>query len=428
MNHSQSKHYFRQAVQYIPGGVNSPVRAFKSVGMTPVYIERGEKGHIFDVDGNEYIDFISSWGPHILGHAHPRIVESITEATKLGTGFGACIPREIEMARRIRDFFPSMEKVRMVNSGTEATMSAVRLARGYTGRDYIIKFDGCYHGHSDGFLVRAGSGVATFDSKQYNGVTASIVKETLIAAFNDIDSVTRLFEAYSGKIAALILEPVMGNMGVILPEEGFLSRLRDLCTREGTLLIFDEVITGFRLSRGGAQQLYDVKPDLTCLGKIIGGGLPVGAFGGRADIMDALSPEGAVYQAGTLSGNPLALAAGCTMLELLDEPGTYDRLREKSERFSRGVKEIVGEYPDRLGYNVAGSLSTIFFRPGEVRNAFDARESDTALYASYFRAMLDKGIYLAPSQFEATFVSAAHSDEDLDRTLDALRETLRNIL
>lgn len=425
--YTNSEALFREACRHIPGGVNSPVRAFKSVGMSPIYIDRGVKGHLIDVDGNEYIDFVSSWGPHILGHAHPDILEAINTTAAKGTSFGACIPLEVEMAETVKGFFPSMDLVRMVNSGTEATMSAVRLARGYTERPLIIKFDGCYHGHSDAFLVQAGSGVQTFTSVQNNGVTKSAVSETLVADFNDLDSVRALFEKHPRQIAAVILEPIMGNMGVIPPEEGFLRGLRDLTRTEGAVLIFDEVITGFRVARGGAQQLYGIEPDLTCLGKIIGGGLPVGAFGGRREIMSKLSPDGAVYQAGTLSGNPLALAAGLAMLRLLSRPETYPTLEERSRHFADGVREILQPYGDRIHYNAIGSLSTIFFTDHAVRDAETSRTCDTELYARYFRGMIDRGIYIAPSQFEATFVSAAHTSEDIDRSLTALQEVLSEL-
>lgn len=427
-NYTTSEKLFNEACKHIPGGVNSPVRAFKSVGMHPLYITHGRGGHIFDVDGNEYVDFISSWGPHLLGHAHPAIIEAVQEAVLRGTGFGACVPQEIEMAEMIKSFFPSMDMVRMVNSGTEATMSAVRLARGYTERNLIIKFDGCYHGHSDGFLVQAGSGVQTFSSVQNNGVTKRIVSETLIARFNDIDSVRQLFEEHPNEIAAVIVEPVMGNMGVILPKFGFLQQLRDLCTLQGTLLIFDEVITGFRLSKGGAQMYYGITPDLTCLGKIIGGGLPVGAFGGKLEIMQSLSPLGAVYQAGTLSGNPLALAAGCAMLRLLSDDATYEMLNSKAKLFSDRVAAIAAKYPDKLRYNVSGTLSTLFFTGKDVCNADDARQCDCDAYARYFRSMLHKGYYLPPSQFEAIFVSGAHTPEELLQTADAIEATLAEIL
>lgn len=424
--HSQT--LFKEACNHIPGGVNSPVRAFKSVGLTPLYIERGEKGHIFDVDGNEYIDFVSSWGPHLLGHAHPDIIDAIQTTAQKGTSFGACIPLEIEMAKMIKSFFPSMELVRMVNSGTEATMSAVRLARGYTERPYILKFDGCYHGHSDAFLVQAGSGVQTFASVQNNGVTKSAVQETIVARFNDIESVRQLFATHKDQIAAVILEPVMGNMGVIPPEEHFLEDLRSLTQEEGTLLIFDEVITGFRLSPGGAQNLYGITPDLTCLGKIVGGGLPVGAFGGKREIMEHLSPDGAVYQAGTLSGNPLALASGIAMLRLLQEPESYQRLERRSQQLSQGIKAIVAPYQKEIQYNVSGSLSTLFFTPQKVVNAETSRSCDTEKYALFFRLMLERGIYLPPSQFEAIFVSAAHTQEDIKTFLRALSEVLPKVI
>ncbi|MDO5036521.1 MAG: glutamate-1-semialdehyde 2,1-aminomutase [Porphyromonas sp.] len=426
-DHSRSEALFAEACKYIPGGVNSPVRAFKSVGMSPIYIDHGIGGHLIDVDGNEYIDVVSSWGPHILGHAHPEIISAVQETAKKGTSFGACIPMEVEMAKTIQDFFPTMEMVRMVNSGTEATMSAVRLARGYTERPLIIKFDGCYHGHSDAFLVQAGSGVQTFSSVQNNGVTQSAVSETLIAHFNDLTSVEQLFEEHPGQIACVILEPVMGNMGVILPEEGFLEGLRRITEREGALLIFDEVITGFRLSRGGAQEHYKIRPDLTCLGKIIGGGLPVGAFGGKREIMEHLSPQGAVYQAGTLSGNPLALSAGLAMLHLLAKPETYPQLQQNSDYFAKGVKALIEPYKEQVTYNVSGSLSTLFFNKAEVKDAQSSRRSDTELYARYFRGMLAEGIYIAPSQFEATFVSAAHTKSDLARTHEAMQKVLSTL-
>lgn len=427
MQWNKSIELFREAVKHIPGGVNSPVRAFKSVGMDPIYIESGTKGHIFDVDGNEYIDFISSWGPHILGHAHPAIVEAIQKTATKGTSFGACIPLEVEMSKLVKSFFPSMEKVRMVNSGTEATMSAVRLARGYTKRTLIVKFDGCYHGHSDGFLVQAGSGVATFSSVQNNGVTTSTVSETLVAEFNSIASLEYLFKKHGSQIAAVIIEPIMGNMGIIKPEENFLKEVRRVTSEYGSLLIFDEVITGFRLSAGGAQKLYGVIPDLTCLGKIIGGGLPVGAFGGRAEIMDALSPDGAVYQAGTLSGNPLALAAGIAMLKELQKPETYPALQAKGKAFSDGVGRLIEPYADHLYYAVSGTLSTIFFRGEPVRNAEDARACDTELFAKFFRLMIAQGIYLPPSQFEAIFVSGAHTEEDFARTFEAIEKSLKQL-
>ena len=420
---------FERASQYIPGGVNSPVRAFRSVGLTPLYIDHGKGAHVFDVDGNEYIDYISSWGPLLLGHAYPPIQEAIRLELEKGTSYGACNAREVEMAELIcTKFFPSVERVRMVNSGTEATMSAVRLARGFTGRDKIIKFEGSYHGHADTFLISAGSGLATFGQTSSAGVTKHIIEDTLVATYNDIESVRRTLEAHRGEVAAIILEPIMGNMGLIPPAPGFLEELRRVTEEEGVLLIFDEVISGFRAARGGAQELYGIRPDLTCLGKIIGGGLPVGAFGGRADIMDRLAPLGDVYQAGTLSGNPLALAAGITMLQTLAEPDFYTRLEEKGQAFEATIRPILDRYTDRLSYNRVGSLSTIFFTPGGVHSNTDAKRSDTEAYARYFRGMIERGIYLPPSQFECIFLSMAHSREDFDRTATAMDEVLREVL
>ena len=424
-----SEALFERASRYIPGGVNSPVRAFRAVGLTPLYIDHGRGAHVFDADGNEYIDYISSWGPLLLGHAFPPIQEAIRQELEKGTSYGACNAREVEMAELIcTKFFPSVERVRMVNSGTEATMSAVRLARGYTGRDKIIKFEGCYHGHADTFLISAGSGLATFGQSSSAGVTEHIIEDTLVATYNDIESVRRLLEEYRGQVAAVILEPIMGNMGLIPPAPSFLEELRRLTELEDVLLIFDEVISGFRAARGGAQELYGVRPDLTCLGKIIGGGLPVGAFGGRADIMECLAPLGDVYQAGTLSGNPLALAAGITMLQPLAEPDFYTRLEEKGQAFEATIRPILDRYADRLSYNRVGSLSTIFFRSGGVRSNAEAKEADTATYARYFRGMIERGIYLPPSQFECIFLSMAHTQEDFDRTASAMDEVLREVL
>ena len=424
-----SEALFERASRYIPGGVNSPVRAFRAVGLTPLYIDHGRGAHVFDADGNEYIDYISSWGPLLLGHAFPPIQEAIRQELEKGTSYGACNAREVEMAELIcTKFFPSVERVRMVNSGTEATMSAVRLARGYTGRDKIIKFEGCYHGHADTFLISAGSGLATFGQSSSAGVTEHIIEDTLVATYNDIESVRRLLEEYRGQVAAVILEPIMGNMGLIPPAPSFLEELRRLTELEDVLLIFDEVISGFRAARGGAQELYGVRPDLTCLGKIIGGGLPVGAFGGRADIMERLAPQGDVYQAGTLSGNPLALAAGITMLQTLAEPDFYTRLEEKGQAFEATIRPILDRYADRLSYNRVGSLSTIFFRPGGVSSNAEAKEADTATYARYFRGMIERGIYLPPSQFECIFLSMAHTQEDFDRTASAMDEVLREVL
>lgn len=427
LNTSRSQALHERAERLIPGGVNSPVRAFRSVGLRPLYIARGQGGHIWDVDGNEYIDFISSWGPLIIGHSHPLIQEAITAELANGTSYGACNEREVEMAELICSFFPSIEMVRMVNSGTEATMSAIRLARGYTGRDKILKFEGCYHGHADSFLIQAGSGLATFGQAGSAGVTAQTAENTLVATYNDLESVRRVLDAHAEQVAAVILEPIMGNMGLIPPQEGFLEGLRALTSERGVLLIFDEVISGFRAARGGAQELYGIRPDLTCLGKIIGGGLPVGAFGGRREIMECLSPLGPVYQAGTLSGNPLALSAGIAMLRQLGQADFYERLEAKAEYFEGLIRPILERYADKLSYNRVGSLSTLFFRSGGVASNADAKSSDTGLYAEYFRLMLSEGIYLPPSQFECMFLSMAHTEEDLQRTAQAMERSLTKL-
>lgn len=424
-NRSQELH--KEASRLIPGGVNSPVRAFRSVGLTPLYIARGKGSHIWDVDGNEFIDFISSWGPLIIGHNHPSIQEAIKRELECGTSYGACNEREVEMARLITSFFPSIEMVRMVNSGTEATMSAIRLARGYTGRDKIIKFEGCYHGHADSFLIQAGSGLATFGQAGSAGVTSQTAENTLVARYNDTESVRAVLEEYRGSVAAVILEPVMGNMGLIPPQPGFLESLRQLTLEHRVLLIFDEVISGFRAARGGVQELYNIKPDLTCLGKIIGGGLPVGAFGGRREIMEQLSPLGPVYQAGTLSGNPLALAAGIAMLNELDAPNFYTELEKKGAKFETLIRPLLEKYSDKISYNRIGSLSTLFFRGGGVASNDEAKESNTEQYAQYFTLMLEQGVYLPPSQFECMFVSMAHSDEDLEHTAMAMAKALEQV-
>lgn len=425
---SKSNKIFEEAQKYIPGGVNSPVRAFKSVGMNPIYIERGYKSYIFDLDGNKYIDYISSWGPLILGHSNTIIQKAIKEELKKGTSYGACNKNELIMAKMICDFFPSIEKVRMVNSGTEATMSAVRLARGYTKKSKIIKFDGCYHGHADSFLINAGSGLATFGTSGSAGISPQIVSDTLVATYNDIDSVRDLITKFKDEIAAVILEPIMGNMGVILPKDGFLKDLRKLTLENDILLIFDEVISGFRAAKGGAQEVYDIKPDISCLGKIIGGGLPVGAFGGKAEIMDNLSPLGNVYQAGTLSGNPLAMAAGIAMLKELSSVDFHKRLEEKSLLFEEYIKDAISPYKDKLSYNRAGSLSTLFFKSGGVYMNEDAKASNTDLYGKYFREMIARGIYLPPSQFECMFISIAHTEKDFEHTAKAIKEVLPKIL
>ena len=415
---------FERAKAVIPGGVNSPVRAFGSVGMNPRFIVRAAGSRIWDEEGREYIDYIGSWGPMILGHAHPAVLESVASAAKDGLSFGAATRREVEMAELICSIVPGMEMVRMVNSGTEAVMSAIRVARGYTGRNKIIKFSGCYHGHTDAMLVKAGSGLMTQGIPGSVGVPAGCTADTLTAKYNDLESVKALFSANPGEIAAVILEPVGANMGVVLPREGFLSGLRRLCDQEGSILIFDEVITGFRLALGGAQEYYGVQPDLTTFGKIIGGGMPVGAYGGKREIMSQVSPVGPVYQAGTLSGNPVAMAAGLAQLRLLKEDdGLYQRLNRTGDRFFAELDRILNDagVPHRL--NHIGSLGCVFFNDGSpVEDYESAQLCDTTRYTRYFKAMLESGIYLAPSQFEAMFLSLAHSEEDLEATLSAVRK------
>lgn len=424
----KSSQLYARAQKLIPGGVNSPVRAFGSVGLSPRYIHHGKGSHIWDVDGNEYIDFIGSWGPLLLGHSHPKIKQAIAEELEHGTSYGACNPREVEMAELICSFFPSIEMVRMVNSGTEATMSAIRLARGYTGKDKIIKFEGCYHGHADSFLIQAGSGLATLGTAGSSGITQKTVENTLIATYNDIDSVKHILQQHRGEVAALILEPILGNMGLIPPSVEFLRELRQATEEEGVLLIFDEVISGFRASKGGAQELYNIRPDLTCLGKIIGGGLPVGAFGGKREIMQHLAPLGPVYQAGTLSGNPLALAAGIAMLRELGKPSFHDELEAKGALLQELIRPSLEKYQDCISYNRIGSLSTLFFKAGGVASYADAKQANTELYARYFGLMLERGIYLPPSQFECMFISSAHSQQDIELTVQAMRECLDIVL
>jgi glutamate-1-semialdehyde 2,1-aminomutase len=425
MKHNRSSQLLEKARRVIPGGVNSPVRAFRSVGGEPLFIERAAGSRICDVDGNEFIDYVGSWGPMIVGHCHPRVVEAVREALEKGSSFGAPTEREVELAEMVREAVPSMEMVRMVSSGTEATMSAIRLARAATGRDGIIKFSGCYHGHGDSLLVKAGSGAATFGVPDSPGVPADFARHTLIAEFNDIGSVRSLLDENRGTVACVIIEPIAGNMGTIPPLPGFLEELRSLCDREGVLLIFDEVMTGFRVAYGGAQELYGVRPDLTTLGKIIGGGLPVGAFGGRREIMELLSPSGGVYQAGTLSGNPLAMAAGIETLRLLREEGFYQRLEQTSARLCEGIRSAAVESGYPVYTTRVGSMFCAFFTEGEVSGWETASRCDTAAFGRYFRAMLEEGIYLAPSQFETGFVSAAHSGEEIDRTVAAARKAFR---
>ena len=419
----RSQELFDRAKGIIPGGVNSPVRAFGSVGMTPRFIARAKGDRIWDIEGNEYIDYIGSWGPMILGHAHPVVLEAVEQAAKDGLSFGAATGREVEMAELICNIVPSVEMVRMVNSGTEAVMSAVRAARGFTGRDKIVKFAGCYHGHSDAMLVKAGSGVMTQGIPGSSGVPQGCTKDTLTAAYNDLDSVRALFEANSGEIAAVIVEPVGANMGVVLPEPGFLEGLRAICDDNGALLIFDEVITGFRLALDGAQGFYGIRPDLTTFGKIIGGGMPVGAYGGRREVMEMVAPLGPVYQAGTLSGNPVAMAAGMAQLKLLrDTPDFYKNLNAAGDGFFAGMEAILTDAGVPHCLNHIGSLGCVFFTGAAVTDYPSAQSSDTGRYTEYFRAMLDRGIYLAPSQFEAMFLSSAHTAEDLAAALEAVRE------
>ena len=428
MNTSKSSQLFAEAQKHMPGGVNSPVRAFKSVGREPLYIERAKGSKIYDVDGNEFIDYIGSWGPMILGHANERVINAIKEAAGKGTSFGASSEKEIELAKLVKKFVPSVEIVRMVNSGTEATMSAMRLARGFTGRDKIIKFEGCYHGHGDSFLSKAGSGVATLGLPDSPGVTKSTAKDTLNAKYNDISSVEMLVEENPGEIAAVFIEPVAGNMGCVRADKEFLRSLRELCTSEGILLVFDEVMSGFRVARGGAQELYDITADLTTFGKIIGGGLPVGAYGGRREIMELIAPSGPVYQAGTLSGNPLAMTAGIETLRIIDEDEDfYNGLDKMSGYLERGIRDILGELKINYTFNRCGSMFTLFFTDQAVKDFVSAKTSDTAKFANFFNRMLEEGVYIPPSQFEACFISRAHDQQDLDKTLNAARRALKKI-
>lgn len=420
---SKSKELFEKAVRYIPGGVNSPVRAFGSVGETPRFIKKAKGAYIYDVDDNQYIDYIGSWGPMILGHNHPEILESVIKASENGLSFGAATEREVEMAEFICNHIPSIEMVRMVNSGTEAVMSAIRLARGYTGKDKIIKFEGCYHGHSDAMLVKAGSGVMTSGVPDSAGVPAGCAKDTLTAIYNDLASVETLLEENKGSVAALILEPVGANMGLVPPSEGFLQGLRALCDKHEVVLIFDEVITGFRLGFTGAQGYYQVEPDITTYGKIIGAGMPVGAYGGKREIMEMVAPVGAVYQAGTLSGNPIAMAAGLTQLKLLYEhPEIYQKLEQQGGRFFSRIQKILKENDAPCTANFVGSLGSIFFTTEQVVDYTAAKTSDTQMFAKYFKHMLENNIYVAPSQFEAMFISNAHSDKDLEETLKCIEK------
>jgi len=420
-----SRSLFERARRVLPGGVNSPVRAFRAVGGEPLFIARAQGSRMWDVDGNELIDYVGSWGPMILGHSHPAVVTAVAEQVRRGASFGAPSRLEVDLAEAVVRMVPSVSMVRMVSSGTEAAMAAVRLARGATGRPKIVKFEGCYHGHGDSFLIKAGSGAATFGQPDSPGVTEGTARDTLTAPFNDLAAVRRLFEASTGTIAAVIVEPVVGNMGVVAPVAGFLEGLREICTKDGALLIFDEVMTGFRLARGGAQERFDLRPDLTTLGKILGGGLPVGAYGGPRELMERVSPAGPVYQAGTLSGNPLAMAAGLATLGAIEaDAGLYSRLEEKGRRLEDGIARAIASRGDPCRFARVGSMWTLFFTRAEVRDFTGASSSDTAAFARWFRAMLARGIYLAPSQFEANFIGEAHTAADIDATVEAAAASL----
>ncbi len=416
-----------EALEVLPGGVNSPVRAFKAVGGEPIALVKGRGCKVWDADGNEYIDFLASWGPLILGHAHPKVVKAVKEEIEKGLSFGLTNPHEVRLAHLVVEMVPSVEKVRFVNSGTEATMSAVRLARGVTGRKYVVKFDGCYHGHYDSLLVSAGSGVATFGIPGTPGIPEDIANLTIVVPFNDKVSVEEVFGKYGDNIACVIVEPVAGNMGVVPPRGDFLKFLRDITRRYGTLLIFDEVITGFRLSKGGAQELFGVEPDITCLGKVLGGGMPVGAYGGKKEIMSQIAPEGPVYQAGTLSGNPVAMVAGVETLKELRDKEPYQELERKMKRLSEGVGEILREKGIAHRINTIGSMMTVFFTDREVYDFASAKTSDTEFFGRFFRKLLEKGVLIPPSQFEAWFVSTAHEDRHIDEALERISSAIKEL-
>ncbi|HEX9190236.1 MAG TPA: glutamate-1-semialdehyde 2,1-aminomutase [Vicinamibacteria bacterium] len=422
---TRSEELFERARAVIPGGVSSPVRAFRAVGGSPLFVSRAEGARLWDADGRAYLDYVGSWGPMILGHAHPAVLDAVRAAAARGTSYGAPCALEVELAERVVRHVPSVEKVRFVSSGTEATMSALRVARGFTGRRKILKFDGCYHGHADALLVSAGSGVATLGIPGSPGVPEGTVADTLVAPFNDVAAAEAVLAAHGPDLAAVIVEPVCGNMGTVAPKPGYLEALRELTRKSGTVLIFDEVMTGFRLALGGAQGLYGIAPDMTCLGKILGGGLPAAAYGGRADIMATVAPEGPVYQAGTLSGNPLAMAAGAALLDLLARPGTYEGLEARSARLEDGLRRASRDAGATVTINRVGSMITVFFCAGPVTDYATAKASDTRRFARFFHAMLDRGVYLPPAQFEAAFVSLAHGEAEIDATTAAAAEAFR---